>query len=320
MVPLLKGRHAVFMDVIHGCENIPADLKDVFVTIGNFDGIHPGHRHIFQKMGQEALPEGRKTVVISFEPHPKMVLHPERRPFYLISTAEEKINLLREVGIDVFLIIPFSLAYSKTTAREFVEETLWKKLHIRKIIIGHDYTFGRDRKGSEAFLAAEGKRLGFTVEAMNAFCVGDEIVSSTKIREAILRGDVRFTATLLGRPYNLSGQVVAGDRRGQELGFPTANITVNKELLPPRGVYAVRCTLEGQSLDGVMNIGVNPTFAGGKLSIEVHILDFNQNIYGKNLDVMLIERLRDEVRFDSPEQLIAQIKMDIAQARALLFR
>lgn len=308
------------MDVIHGCENIPADLKDVFVTIGNFDGIHLGHRYIFQKMGEEALAEKRKTVVISFEPHPKMVLHPERRPFYLISTAEEKINLLREIGIAVFLIIPFSLAYSKTTAQEFVEETLWKKLRIRKIIIGHDYTFGRGREGSEAFLSAEGKRLGFSVEAMNAFCVGEEIVSSTKIREAILRGDVRFAATLLGRPYNLSGQVVAGDRRGQELGFPTANIAVNKELLPPRGVYAVRCTLESKNIDGVMNIGFNPTFAGGKLSIEVHILDFNRNIYGKNLEVMLIDRLRDEIRFDGPEKLVAQIKTDIARARALLFR
>jgi len=308
------------MDVIYGSENIPADLKDVFATIGNFDGIHLGHRYIFQKMREEALAEGRRTVVISFEPHPKMVLHPERRPFYLISTAEEKINLLREIGIEAFLIIPFSLEYSQITAREFVEYTLWEKLRIRKIIIGHDYTFGRGREGNEAFLAAEGKRLGFTVEAMNAFCVGDEIVSSTKIREAILRGDVRFAATLLGRPYNLSGQIVAGDRRGQELGFPTANIAVNKELLPPRGVYAVRCTLEEKSLDGVMNIGFNPTFAGGKLSIEVHILDFNQNIYGKNLDVMLIERLRDEVRFDGPEKLVAQIKMDIAQARALLSR
>ena len=308
------------MDVIHGSENIPADLKDVFATIGNFDGIHLGHRYIFQKMREEALAEGRKTVVISFEPHPKMVLHPERRPFYLISTAEEKINLLREIGIEAFLIIPFSLEYSRTTAREFVEETLWEKLRIRKIIIGHDYTFGSGREGNEAFLEVEGKRLGFAVEAMNAFCVGEEIVSSTKIREAILRGDVRLAATLLGRPYNLSGQVVGGDRRGQELGFPTANIAVNKELLPPRGVYAVRCALEGKSLDGVVNIGFNPTFAGGKLSIEAHILDFNQNIYGKILDVMLMERLRDEVRFDGPEQLVAQIKMDIARARALLSR
>jgi len=306
------------MDIIRGTENIPAALQGVFATIGNFDGIHLGHRHIFQRMQEEAHREKCQTVVISFDPHPKMVLHPDRRPFYLISSAEEKINLLRDIGIGAFLIIPFSLEYSQTTAREFVREILWEKLHIRKIIIGHDYTFGHGKEGNEDFLVAEGKRLGFAVEAMNAFCVGNEIVSSTKIREAILKGDVRFAAKLLGRPYNLSGRVAAGDQRGQELGFPTANVEANKELLPSHGVYAVRCLLRGEKLDGVVNIGFNPTFAGGKLSVEVHLFDFDRDIYGEILDVFFVEKLRDEIRFDGPAQLIAQIKRDVAQARALL--
>ncbi|MBW6485245.1 MAG: bifunctional riboflavin kinase/FAD synthetase [Syntrophobacterales bacterium] len=306
------------MDIIRGSENIPADLQGVFATIGNFDGIHLGHRYIFQRMAEEAGREGCKTVLISFDPHPKMVLHPDRRPFYLISSAEEKISLLREIGIGAFLIIPFSLEYSQTTAGEFVREILWEKLRIRKIIIGHDYTFGHAREGNEAFLAAEGRRLGFAVEAMNAFCAGSEIVSSTKIREAILQGDVRFAAALLGRPYNISGRVVAGDQRGVELGFPTANVEANKELLPPHGVYAVRCLLKGKSHDGVVNVGFNPTFAGGKLSVEVHIFDFNQDIYGEILDVLFFERLRAEIRFESPAKLIAQIKRDVIQARALL--
>jgi len=306
------------MDIIRGSENIPATLKGVFATIGNFDGVHLGHRHIFQKLREEAHREGCKTVVISFDPHPKMVLHPDRRPFYLISSAAEKINLLREIDMGAFLIIPFSLEYSKTTAREFVRDILWEKLRIRKIIIGHDYTFGRGKEGNEAFMAEEGRRLGFEVEAMNAFCVGDELVSSTKIREALLRGDVRFAAALLGRPYNLSGRVVRGDQRGVELGFPTANVEANKELLPPHGVYAVRCLLKGKSHDGVVNIGFNPTFAGGKLSIEVHIFDFHQDIYGEILDVLFIEKLRDEIRFESPEKLIEQIKLDTARARVLL--
>ena len=306
------------MDIIRGTENIPAALQGVFATIGNFDGIHLGHRHIFQRMQEEAHREKCQTVVISFDPHPKMVLHPDRRAFYLISSAEEKINLLRDIGIGAFLIIPFSLEYSQTTAREFVREILWEKLHIRKIIIGHDYTFGHGKEGNEDFLVAEGKRLGFAVEAMNAFCVGNEIVSSTKIREAILKGDVRFAAKLLGRPYNLSGRVAAGDQRGQELGFPTANVEANKELLPPHGVYAVRCLLRGEKLDGVVNIGFNPTFAGGKLSVEVHLFDFDRDIYGEILDVFFVEKLRDEIRFDGPAQLIAQIKRDVAQARALL--
>ena len=306
------------MHIIHGIEEIPAELRGVFVTIGNFDGIHLGHRYIFAKMIEEALQVGCKTVVISFDPHPKMVLHPDKRPFYLISSSEEKIRLLGEIGIDAYIILPFSLEYAQTTAEEFVRDMLWEKLRIRKIIIGHDYTFGHGKKGNEVFIAEEGRRLGFAVEAMNPFRIGDEIVSSTKIREAILRGDVHFAATLLGRPYNISGRVVPGDQRGLELGFPTANVEANKELLPLRGVYAVRCLLRGKSLDGVLNIGFNPTFSGGKLTIEVHIFDFNEDIYGEMLDVLFIERIRDEVRFAGPKELIAQINKDVSQARELL--
>jgi riboflavin kinase / FMN adenylyltransferase len=306
------------MHVIHGMEEIPADLKEVFVTIGNFDGIHLGHRYIFARMIEEARQAGRKTVVISFDPHPKMVLHPDKRPFYLISSSEEKIRLLGEIGIDAYIILPFSLEYAQTTAEEFVRGVLWEKLRVKKVIIGHDYTFGRGKKGNEAFIAEEGRRLGFAVEAMNAFRIGDEIVSSTKIREAILRGDVHFAAMLLGRPYNISGRVVPGDRRGLELGFPTANVEANKELLPLRGVYAVCCLLRRQTLDGVLNIGFNPTFAGGRLSIEVHIFDFHENIYGEALDVLFIERIRDEVRFAGPEELIVQIGKDVSRARELL--
>ena len=306
------------MHVIHGMEEISADLKGVFVTIGNFDGIHLGHRYIFARMIEEARQAGSKTVVISFDPHPKMVLHPDKRPFYLISTFEEKIRMLGEIGIDAFIILPFSLEYAQTTAEEFVREMLWERLRIKKVIIGHDYTFGLGKKGNEAFMAAEGRKFGFAVEAMNAFRIGDEIVSSTKIREAILKGDVRFAATLLGRPYNISGRVVPGDQRGIELGFPTANVEANKELLPLRGVYAVRCILRGKSLDGVLNIGFNPTFAGGKLTIEVHIFDFHEDIYGETLDILFIERIRDEVRFAGSEELIAQINKDVSRARELL--
>jgi riboflavin kinase/FMN adenylyltransferase len=306
------------MHIIHRLEEIPSELKGVFATIGNFDGVHLGHRYIFAKMIEEARQAGCKTVVISFDPHPKMVLHPDKRPFYLISTPEEKISLLSEIGVDVYIIIPFSLEYAQTTAEKFVRDVLWNRLRIRKIIIGHDYTFGRSKQGNEAFISAEGKKLGFEVEAMNPFLIGNEIVSSTKIRQSILRGDVHFAATLLGRPYNISGRVVSGDKRGQELGFPTANVQANKELLPLTGVYAVRCLLGGRSLDGVLNIGFNPTFAGGKLTIEVHLLDFDKDIYGETVDIQFIERMRDEIRFAGPEELIAQINKDVSRARELL--
>jgi riboflavin kinase / FMN adenylyltransferase len=306
------------MDVIRGIENIPTHLRCAVVTIGNFDGIHLGHQLILRRLVEEARREKCPAVVISFEPHPKMVLHPERRPFYLITSLEEKIRLLADHDADTFILIPFSLEYARTTAEEFVCGVLWERLHIRKIIIGHDYTFGRGKEGNEAFLSAFGKRLGFEVEVMNAVRVGDTTVSSTKIREAILAGEVHLAASLLGRPYNLSGRVVSGHRRGVNLGFPTANISPDKELVPPSGVYAVNVILEGIRRQGALSIGINPTFTNGARSIEVHILDFKEDIYGKTLDVLFIERIRDEIRFESPEGLIAQIDRDINRVREIL--
>jgi riboflavin kinase / FMN adenylyltransferase len=306
------------MEVIRGSENIPESLKGAFVTIGNFDGVHLGHQFIFRRLVEQAHREGRPAVAISFDPHPKMVLHPERRPFYLISTLEEKSRLLADLGVDAFILLPFSVEYAATTAEEFVREILWEKLRIRRILIGHDYTFGRGREGNEAFLAEAGRRLGFDVEVIEAHCVGDTVISSTKIREALLAGEVGFAATLLGRPYNLGGPVVPGDHRGTQLGFPTANIDPEKELVPARGVYAVRVLRQGKSLGGVLNIGFNPTFAGEKRSVEVYIFDFNEDIYGESLELLFIERLRDEVRFESVGELIAQIRRDIEQAKQIL--
>jgi riboflavin kinase/FMN adenylyltransferase len=306
------------MDVIRGSKEIPADLLGAVVTIGNFDGVHLGHRFIFRKLIEEARREGRPAVVITFEPHPKMILHPERRPFYLITSLEEKIRLLENLGIDALILIPFSLEYARTTAEEFIRSVLWESLRIRKILIGHDYTFGRGKEGNADFLAAFGGRLGFAVEVMDAFKVGDTTVSSTRIRIALLTGEVRLAAALLGRPYNLGGLVVPGKRRGVRLGFPTANLRPDKELAPARGVYAVYALLDGNRLPGVLNIGFNPTFADETLSIEVHLFDFDENIYGKPMEILFIERIRDEIRFDSPEELIAQIDRDIVRAREIL--
>lgn len=306
------------MEVIRGSENIPAGLRGAVVTIGNFDGVHLGHQHIFRQLLAEACKERRPAVVISFDPHPKMVLHPERRPFYLITSLEEKIRHLSNLGIDALILIPFSLDYARTTAEEFVSGFLWERLRIRKILIGHDYTFGLGKEGNRAFLTAAGSRLGFEVEVLGAFQVGETTISSTRIRKALLAGDVRYAAVLLGRPYNLAGAVISGSHRGAGLGFPTANIRPDKELIPPSGVYAVHVLIEGTSHQGVLNIGFNPTFADQKLSIEVHIFDFNENIYGKPLDVLFVERLRDEIRFAGPGELVAQIEKDIVRAREIL--
>ena len=306
------------MEVIRGSENIPAGLRGAVVTIGNFDGVHLGHQYIFHRLIAEANKERRPAVVISFDPHPKMILHPERRPFYLITSLEEKIRHLSNLGIDALILIPFSLDYARTTAEEFVFGFLWERLRIRKILIGQDYTFGWGKEGNETFLTASGNRLGFEVEVMSAFKAGGTTISSTKIRNALLDGEVRYAASLLGRPYNLAGEVISGSHRGVSLGFPTANIRPDKVLVPPNGVYAVHVLLDGNRHQGALNIGFNPTFADRKLSIEVYIFDFDENIYGKHLDVLFIERLREEIRFASPGELIVQIDRDIARVREIL--
>ena len=306
------------MITIRRLEDISAELKGSFVTIGNFDGVHRGHQYLFQNLVRQARNAGAGAVVITFDPHPKMVLHPERRPFYLITTLEEKIKLIATQEVDGLLVIPFSQEFSRTTAQEFVCDLLWDKLRIRKILIGHDYTFGRGKEGNEAFLVARGEHLGFAVEVMNAFTSNGDIISSTLVRNAILAGDVKKAAACLGRPYNLVGVVVAGHRRGAGLGFPTANIQPEKVLLPARGVYAALTKLAGRTYRSVLNIGLNPTFADEQLSIEVHLLDFNEDIYGRTLEVLFWEQLREEVKFNGPAALIAQIERDVARARELL--
>ena len=306
------------MKVIRDFNDIPPEFRDAYVTIGNFDGVHLGHIPILKKLIDEAHGEHRKALVITFDPHPKRVLHPDIKPFYLITSLEEKIKLLEDAGIDGLILIPFDLEFAKTTAEAFVNKILWDKLHIRKIFIGHDYSFGKNKAGNEAFLSSRGKKLGFDVDVIHAVKLGDETVSSTRLRYAILNGNVKIAARLLGRPYNVSGMVVPGKSRGAALGIPTANIKPDKELLPAQGVYAVLVDLKGKRYQGVLNIGFNPTFSDKELSIEVFLFDFAGDIYGEKLNVLFVERLRDEIKFAKPEQLVEQIKKDIDQAKTIL--
>jgi riboflavin kinase/FMN adenylyltransferase len=308
------------MNVFNSIDEVGAGFQGAVVTIGNFDGVHRGHQYIFHKVNSEARRRHCKSLVITFEPHPKMVLHPERKPFYLITSLEEKVARIAETGVDGLLLIPFDMDFSLTAAGEFVNDILWDRLRIQKIYIGHDYTFGRGREGNEMFLAAAGERLGFAVEVIGAFKVGDTVISSTLTRNLILAGRVAEAAAYLGRPYNLAGEVIVGHRRGRQLGFPTANLRPDKALVPARGIYAVRLLLEDRPLEGVMNIGYNPTFSDKALSVEVHIFDFDEDIYGRNLQVLFIDRIREEMKFDSPDALVAQIRRDVQQARGILSR
>jgi len=306
------------MKILHGFSGVSDEFKGAIATIGNFDGVHLGHQQIFRKIVQEARQNQSKSVVITFAPHPKSILHPDKRPFYLLTTLDEKLKLIESLEVDGVMLIPFSLEFSKTTAKDFVCQILWEQLRIKKIFIGHDYTFGKGKEGNEEFLARYGKKLGFQVDVTNAVKVGEIIISSTRIRNAILDGDVKTACALLGRPYNLKGAVTGGHKRGTQLGFPTANLEPEKILLPPEGVYAVVVELKKNRYQGVLNIGSNPTFGNEKLTVELYILDFQADIYGEELEIFFIDRIRGEVRFDNPESLVNQIRNDVTRARTIL--
>lgn len=306
------------MIIFRGTENITGDFRGSFVSIGNFDGVHLSHQFICRKLASEAKQAGTKSLVITFDPHPKMILHPNIRPFFLITTLDEKLERLAACGIDGVLVIPFTMEYSKTTAEEFVHNFLGRKLAIGKIIIGHDYTFGQGKKGNSDYLIAAGRDMGFAVEVVDAVKSGNDIISSTLIRKSIIEGNLKKAAVLLGRYYNVAGKVVTGFGRGVTLGFPTANIEPEKELLPPPGIYAAFVDAEEKRYQAVLNIGAKPTFEDYTFSFEVHLLDFSGDLRGKRINTDFVEKLRDIVKFDSPETLKKQIAADVEKAKTIL--
>jgi riboflavin kinase/FMN adenylyltransferase len=306
------------MIIFKDSRNITEDFQGAFVTIGNFDGLHLSHQFICRKLALEAKEAGRKSLVITFEPHPKMILHPNIQPFYLITTLDEKLQLLENCGIDGTLVIPFSREYSKTSAERFVFEFLVNKLGVKKIIVGHDYRFGQGKQGSSDYLISSGEQFGFAVEVIDAFKVGDDIVSSTLIRNLILEGDVGAVKKFMGRWYNVAGLVTSGKGRGAGLGFPTANLEPEKILLPPPGIYAAFAELEGQRYMAALNIGPKPTFADYTFTFEAFLLDFSGDVRGKRINILFVEKLRDIIKFDSPEALTKQIAADVEKARAIL--
>ena len=305
------------MKIIRDIDNIPEDLTGSIVTIGNFDGVHLGHREIFRNIVKEAGEKNRKSVVITFDPHPQKIIHPERRPFFLLTPLNEKLDLIRSCGVDAVILITFSIEFAGITAGEFVENILWGKLHLSKLFVGYDYVFGRGKGGNAKFLKAYGEKLGFQVEKIGAVKTDGMISSSTGIRLAILDGNVKLAAEMLGRPYGVKGTVVKGYRRGTDIGYPTANIKSEK-VIPATGVYAIIAMLEGIRHQGVINIGCNPTFGNEEISAEVHLLDFEGDIYGRDITIFFIDRLRDEIKFKGPEELARQIEKDIERAREIL--
>jgi riboflavin kinase/FMN adenylyltransferase len=304
------------MEIIRDLSDIRA-LKNPVATIGNFDGVHMGHRQIFRKLKQAAKDLDGVSVVITFFPHPLKVL-PSGKKLLLISTYEEKELLIEASGIDYLIVIPFTEQFAALTAREFVSDVLVRQIGIKKLIIGYDYAFGRNREGNIGLLRQLGKEYDFTVEVLEPIWDGKTIFSSTNIRKMVKHGNVRDVVSLLGRHFSLGGKVVHGHHRGKVMGFPTANIQTEKELIPKNGVYAAKVKIDQDMYDGACNIGPNPTFGDNAIAIEVFIFDFAGDLYGRELRVYFVERIRDERKFPDAVALQIAITDDVARCREIL--
>ncbi len=287
----------------------------VALAIGNFDGVHLGHAALLRRLGEVSAAQGVAPTVLSFEPHPREFFAPQSAPARL-TTLREKLELLAAAGVAQAMICPFNAAFAALSADEFIERVLVGALQVRHVIVGDDFRFGRGRHGDLAMLQAAGQTLGFTAEALGSVTLAGERVSSSGVRKALAAGDMEHAARLLGRPYVIDGQVKHGDKIGRQLGFATANLRIKHNPLPMTGVFAVEVDGLGERpWPGVANLGIRPTVGGIRPLLEVHLFDFNRDIYGAHIAVRFIHKLRDEQRFPNFDALKAQIAADAAAAR-----
>jgi len=304
------------MQVIRGVKKIEHD--NTVITIGNFDGVHLGHQKLFDFVKRKAKQINGKSIVITFNPHPIKVLFKDH-PLKLITTLEDKIKLIEKCGIDITICIPFTLEFAQIEAEDFVSKILLDKFNAKWIIVGYDYRFGKNRRGDREMLKKLADVYGFKVTVVRAYKKRGKILSSTAVRNALIEGNIKEANLFLGRAYHIDGEVIKGAGRGSSiLGYPTANILPKQEIIPKEGVYVVKVTIkEGLTFKGVANIGRNPTFGNTNLSYEVHILNFKEDLLGKIIRVHFIERLRDEKKFTSSEELKNTIAQDIEFARKI---
>jgi riboflavin kinase/FMN adenylyltransferase len=303
------------MKIFYSLDHIRLE-KQTVVTVGSFDGIHLGHQHILKELEKQSQDCDCVETLITFHPHPKEVLgNAKKHSLELLTPLEEKLDILETFGLPQVIVIPFTREFSRITYQDFVNEILLKKIRMKKIVIGYDHTFGRNREGHAEQLKELGNSLGFKVTVIPPYYVGDEAVSSSHIRRYVKEGKMENARLLLGRPYSVSGQVVKGENRGKQLGFPTANIQLAdpSKLIPARGVYAVDIQFNGEKYSGMMNIGTRPTFNFDPLTLEVHIFNFSSLIYGFNLKILFKAYIREEIKFSSPEELQEQMRKDREQ-------
>ncbi len=286
--------------------------KNVVVTIGTFDGVHLGHKVIINQLKKAAEELEGESVLLTFFPHPRMIVFPDDNELKLLNTIEERKELLEKAGIDHLIIHPFSKTFSRLTALEFVRDILVNRLNVKKMVIGYDHHFGRNREGSFEDLVEFGEVYGFSVEEIPAQDIQQINVSSTKIRTSLLAGEIHAATKFLGYPYFVNGTVVKGDKIGREIGFPTANIKPDEtyKLIPKNGVYAVKVIVNEKEYEGMLNIGIRPTLKGINETIEVNIFDFDEEIYGQKIQVKFYERIRDEQPFENLNELKNQLNID----------
>lgn len=307
------------MQIFKQFSDIPKD-KNTVLTVGTFDGVHIGHQDIFKKIKETADRDGLRSLIVTFDPHPRSVVSKDYN-LKLLTTFDEKVKVLSNFDIDGLLVIHFTEDFAKNSSEKFIEEYLVNRVGLSEFVIGHDHKFGKGRGGDESLLRELGPEFDFGVTAVPPVMLNDYTISSTLIRNALLDGDLELANKGLGRFYSFTGFIVQGATRGRILGFPTANIEIasKNKLIPANGVYAVECSLDNKKIYGVMNIGTRPTFENnGDLVIEVHLFNFDENVYDKEIEVRLVERLRNEKKFESKEELIYQIERDKKKAIQIL--
>lgn len=307
------------MKIYKGIEDF-SPVNNSVATIGTFDGVHLGHQKIFQQMDVEARKINGETIVFTFYPHPRLVIHPDSKNLRFINTQRKKYELIERSGINHLVIIPFTREFSNLSSLEFVRRFLVEGAHVKKLIVGYDHHFGKDRLGSYNELRGLGRIYDFEVEEVKAEMVDGVAVSSTKIRNALIEGNVRLANTLLGYQYSITGKVVYGNHIGRTIGFPTANIELDDQykLISAVGVYACKVEWNGKIYKGMGNIGYRPTIQPGKLTIEVNIFDFDMEIYGDEITIYFIDRIRNEHKFENLSALRQQLIIDRARVMEIL--
>jgi riboflavin kinase/FMN adenylyltransferase len=305
------------MNVFYGFDNLPA-FKNAVLTIGTYDGVHFGHQQIIKRINDIARETGGESILLTFDPHPRLILHPDDPTLKLISTIDEKIDLLKAYGLQNIVIAEFSPAFASTPAMEYVEKILIKNFHPKYICVGYDHRFGQGRKGNIQLLRELSAKYGYSVEEIPAQTVDEISVSSTKVRNDLMKGDIREANQLLAHPFSMRGKVVHGDKIGRVLGFPTANIQISNahKLIPASGVYAVKVKIEDKFYKGALSIGYRETvFDNSHLTTEVFILDFEDDLYNKNIDLIFVDYLRPQIKYENWDLLKDQIEKDVRDVR-----